>query len=117
MILSFIMLVLEDDVICDIVNSVLSQTTQGASLNTDYKLPIEHLFYDANCDRESHAYVEAVYRLLCVYPDDSLVELMESSISDESSGDELMETSSSDESSGDESSGDSYDSSSWYSSN
>ena len=77
---------------CDIVNSVLSQTTRGASQNMDGKLPIEYLLYDAECDRESHDYIEAVYHLLCVYPD-SMVELMESSSSDESSGDEGDESS------------------------
>ena len=64
---------------CDIVSSVLTQTSQGASLlNMDGKLPIEILLYDAECDQESHEYFEAVYHLLCVYPD-SLIELMESS--------------------------------------
>ena len=62
---------------CDIVSSVLSETTHGASLrNTDGKLPIEILLYDADCDRDSHGYVEAVYHLLCIHPD-SLVELIE----------------------------------------
>ena len=81
---------------CDVVNFILSQSTHGVSKrNTDGKLPIELLFYEVGYDyfdenddqwrrdmgrsqeyRDTQEYVEAVYHLLCLYPD-GLKELAE----------------------------------------
>ena len=65
---------------CDVVNFILSLSSQGVSMrNKDGKLPFELLVYEGRCDffdeerdqeyGDTQEYVEAVYHLLCLYPD------------------------------------------------
>ena len=60
---------------CANINCIMRETYEGAALeNADGHLPIEILFYHADCDRDSFEYTEAVFHLLRANPD-SLVEL------------------------------------------
>lgn len=54
---------------CNLVNYILERGVYGtSSRNVDGKLPIQLLMFDADCDRDSLEYVEAVGRLLSAYP-------------------------------------------------
>ena len=54
----------------EIVNFILENTSHGASVrNSDGKLPIQLLLYDAECNRDSIECVGAIHCLLLAYPD------------------------------------------------
>lgn len=54
---------------CDIINYFLEQSTHGvSSRNSDGKLPIQLLLYDAECDRDNLEYMGTVHSLLFAYP-------------------------------------------------
>jgi len=53
---------------CDIINSLLEAHTVSVSIqNSDKKLPIE-LLIESNCDQDSLAHTEAIWRLLVASP-------------------------------------------------
>ena len=54
---------------CDIVNFILEKSNHGSSVrNSEGKLPIHLLLYDADCNRDSIEYVSAIHSLLLAYP-------------------------------------------------
>ena len=54
---------------CNIVDFILETSKYGASVrNSEGKLPIQLLMYDADCDRDSIEYVSAIHCLLLAYP-------------------------------------------------
>ena len=54
---------------CEIINCILEKSAHGSSLrNSEGKLPIQSLLYDADINRDSLEYVGAVYGLLSAYP-------------------------------------------------
>ena len=53
----------------DIINCILEKSAHGSSVrNSEGKLPIQSLLYDADINRDSLEYVGAVYGLLSAYP-------------------------------------------------
>ena len=55
---------------CDIINFILETSKHGASVrNSEGKLPIQLLMYDADCDRDSIECVSAIHCLLLTNPD------------------------------------------------
>eukprot|EP00956_Cyclotella_meneghiniana_P028649 scaffold67433_cov24-Cyclotella_meneghiniana.AAC.1 len=64
---------------CEIIPCILEQSAYGVTLqNNEKQTPIELLFYEAECDRDSMVYVEAIRRLLQVNPVDILKCLVKS---------------------------------------
>jgi len=54
---------------CNVINYILEKSDHGVSVNiAENKLPIQALLFDANCDRDSLEFVEAVGRLLSAHP-------------------------------------------------
>ena len=54
---------------CDIINYILEKSDHGLSVrNAEKRLPIQVILFDADCDRDSLEFVEAVGRLLFAYP-------------------------------------------------
>eukprot|EP00956_Cyclotella_meneghiniana_P025161 scaffold51847_cov39-Cyclotella_meneghiniana.AAC.5 len=54
---------------CNIINYMLEKSDHGVSTkNAEKKLPIQVLLFDAECNRDSLEFVEAVGRLLFAYP-------------------------------------------------
>eukprot|EP00956_Cyclotella_meneghiniana_P044816 scaffold337804_cov106-Cyclotella_meneghiniana.AAC.1 len=54
---------------CNIINCILEKSDHGvSSKNAEKRLPIQVLLFDADCDRDSLEFVEAVGRLLFAFP-------------------------------------------------
>ena len=54
---------------CNIINYILEKSDHGVSTkNAEKKLPIQVLLFDAECNRDSLEFVEAVGRLLFAHP-------------------------------------------------
>lgn len=54
---------------CDIINCIMETSHYGSDVrNSDDKLPIQLLMYDAECNRDSLEYIGAVHSLLMAYP-------------------------------------------------
>lgn len=54
---------------CNIINHILDKSDHGVSTKNRFKkLPIQILLFDADCDRDSLEFVEAMGRLLFAYP-------------------------------------------------
>eukprot|EP00956_Cyclotella_meneghiniana_P003015 scaffold3715_cov60-Cyclotella_meneghiniana.AAC.3 len=53
---------------CNVINYILEKSNLGVSVVNAKKLPIQALLFDANCDRDSLEFVEAVGRLLSAHP-------------------------------------------------
>eukprot|EP00956_Cyclotella_meneghiniana_P005822 scaffold7595_cov49-Cyclotella_meneghiniana.AAC.2 len=54
---------------CNVINYILDKSDHGVSVNNgENKLPIQTLLFDADCDRDSLEFVEAVGRLLFAHP-------------------------------------------------
>ena len=54
---------------CNVINYILEKSNHGVSVVNAKKLPIQALLFDADCDRDSLEFVEAVGRLLFAHPD------------------------------------------------
>eukprot|EP00956_Cyclotella_meneghiniana_P028570 scaffold66902_cov23-Cyclotella_meneghiniana.AAC.1 len=64
---------------CEIIPCILEQSAYGVTLqNSETQTPIELLFYEAECDRDTMLYVEAIRCLFQVNPVDILKCLMKS---------------------------------------
>eukprot|EP00956_Cyclotella_meneghiniana_P035960 scaffold119854_cov22-Cyclotella_meneghiniana.AAC.1 len=64
---------------CEIIPCIIEQSAYGVTLqNSENQTPIELLFYEAECDRDSMVYVEAIRCLFQINPVDILKCLVKS---------------------------------------
>eukprot|EP00956_Cyclotella_meneghiniana_P034395 scaffold104443_cov23-Cyclotella_meneghiniana.AAC.2 len=68
---------------CEMIPCIIEQSAYGVTLqNSENQTPIELLFYEAECDRDSMVYVEAIRCLFQVNPVDILKCLMKNKSTD-----------------------------------